>query len=118
MSPGHTQSKLTYMRMFNSTFIRKLKLRNYCTPNRTAPFKTLTSPEHAKSIEQQERNSTAILNMVEQFTYKVKHTLTLRPAIMLIAHLSNELKAHDHTKPCTKMISGALFLTVQTWKHQ
>lgn len=43
-------------------------------------------------------------------SYTIKHTLTIQPCNLLLGIYPGEIKTNDHTKTCTQMFLGALFI--------
>ena len=53
---------------------------------------------------------------VWQFLTKLNIYLLYDPAIVLLGIYPKELKTYVNTKPCTQMLTSALFILVKTWK--
>ena len=86
------------------------------------PKSRIVAPPHAdKDVEQWNshsllvgmQNSTATLANSLAVSYKIKHSYNT--TIMFLSIYPKELKT-IHTKTCTWMLIGALFIAAETWK--
>ena len=58
-------------------------------------------------------NGTAIL----EFSYKIKHTMSIQLSKITLDICSKEMKTYVHTKPFSLMFIAILFVVAKIWKQ-